>query len=125
MLSMPSHIDRYEEICVLSARMVNAARSGEWDLLIALESRVAAMRDRMMAEPEVVSGAAMAAPEIARKRGLIQQLLDDDAEIRRYTEPWMEHVRKLLGDHGRRRRVQQAYAATDSPDTAFDRVSRS
>lgn len=124
MLSMGSHIDRYEEACAVSARMVNAARSGEWDLLIALEARVAAMRDRMMAEPEEIPDAATAAPEIARKRRLIQQLLDDDAEIRRYTEPWMEHVRKLLGDQGRRRRVQQAYAATDTPDSGFDGLSR-
>lgn len=123
MLSMPSHIDRYEEVCALSSRMVNAARSGEWDLLIALEARVAAVRDLMIAEPEELD-AATAAPEIAQKRRLIQQLLDDDAEIRRHTEPWMEHVRKLLGDHGRRRRVQQAYAATDSPDSSFDGVSR-
>ncbi|WP_294989926.1 flagellar protein FliT [Sulfuritalea sp.] len=124
MLSMPSHIDRYEEACALSARMVRAARSGEWDLLIALEARVAALRDGMMAESEASPEERLVAPEIARKRGLIQQLLDDDAEIRRHTEPWMEHVRKLLGDHGRRRRVQQAYGATDSPDPGFDSVSR-
>ncbi|MBL8477760.1 MAG: flagellar protein FliT [Sterolibacteriaceae bacterium] len=121
---MPSHIDRYEEACALSARMVRAARSGEWDLLIALEARVAALRDGMMAESEASPEERLVAPEIARKRGLIQQLLDDDAEIRRHTEPWMEHVRKLLGDHGRRRRVQQAYGATDSPDPGFDSVSR-
>lgn len=124
MLSMPNHIDRYEEVCALSARMVSAARAGEWDLLIALEARVAALRDRMMAETDASPDAAMIGPELARKRGLIQQLLDDDAEIRRYTEPWMEHVRKLLGDHGRRRRVQQAYAATDGPDSRFDGIPR-
>lgn len=124
MLSMPSHIDRYEEACALSARMVRAARSGEWDLLIALEARVAALRDGMIAESEASPAETLVAPEIARKRGLIQQLLDDDAEIRRHTEPWMEHVRKLLGDHGRRRKLQQAYAATDSHDSGFDGVSR-
>jgi flagellar protein FliT len=47
---------------------------------------------------------------------LIERILDDDAEIRRHTEPWMEHVRHLLGDNRRLRELQRAYAvATMAP----------
>ncbi|MDP2822978.1 MAG: flagellar protein FliT [Sulfuritalea sp.] len=125
MLSMPAKIDRYEEICSLSARMVNAARSGDWDLLITLESRVAALRDEMIAETDQGREAMASSPEVDRRRGLIQQILVDDAEIRRHTEPWMEHVRQLLGGHSRRRKVQQAYAATDGgADLGVENKSR-
>ena len=120
MASMAHHIDRYEEACAVSAQMVGAARAGDWDLLIDLEARIAAWRDAMMAEPEPAPGNGLDGSQAARKRRLIRQLLDDDAEIRRYTEPWKEHVRALLGDHVRRRRVQQAYAATDTPVSPFD-----
>jgi flagellar protein FliT len=48
---------------------------------------------------------------MARKRSLIQRILEDDAEVRRHTEPWMEHVRQFLGDGLRRRDVEKAYAA--------------
>ncbi len=80
----------------------------------------------MMAEPRSSPGAAMVAPEIARKRGLIQQLLDDDAEIRRHTEPWMEHVRKLLGGPWSPPPGAASLCGADStPDTGFESVSRS
>ena len=45
------------------------------------------------------------APERTLKAALIQRVLDDDAEIRRHTEPWMEKVRQLLGGTAKRRRV--------------------
>ena len=99
MLSMPAHIDRYEEMSVLSARMVDAARSGDWDGLVTLERHVAALRDSLASTGAPLPDSLEAAPETARMRGLIQKILDDDAEVRRHTEPWMEHVRLLLSGH--------------------------
>jgi hypothetical protein len=52
-----------------------------------------------------------AAVDLARKRSLIQRILEDDAEVRRHTEPWMEHMRQYLGNGVRRRDVEKAYAA--------------
>jgi flagellar protein FliT len=46
--------------------------------------------------------------DIALKRNLIQRILDDDAEVRRHTEPWMERVRHFLGDAERMRYIKQA-----------------
>ena len=105
---MPSQIELYEEMSLLSARMVEAARAGEWDNLIELEHGVTTLRNTLMAIPE--DGTAPAT-DLARRRSLIQRILEDDAEVRRHTEPWMEHVRKYLGDSVRRRDVEKAYAA--------------
>jgi flagellar protein FliT len=46
---MPSQIDLYEEMSLLSARMVDAARAGEWDSLIELERDVTGLRNALMA----------------------------------------------------------------------------
>lgn len=119
MLSMLDQIDLYEEIRALSAEMVDAARLNDWERLVALERSVAALRDELVANAGLDQDAAASATEIDHKRGLIRQILEDDAEIRCHTEPWMEHVRQFLGSQGRRRQVQHAYAATDSTPDGF------
>ena len=105
---MPSQIELYEEMSLLSSRMVDAARAGEWDNLIELELGVAGLRNALMATPEDSSAPGA---DLDRRRNLIQRILEDDAEVRRHTEPWMEHVRKYLGNSARRRDVEKAYAA--------------
>ncbi|HLA34448.1 MAG TPA: flagellar protein FliT [Rhodocyclaceae bacterium] len=113
---MPSQIELYEEMSQLSSRMVEAARANNWDNLIELERGVAALRDTLMTNPDFEddlkiegSDKARTAMDIARKRLLIQRILDDDAEVRRHTEPWMEQVRNYLGFRNQRRDVQKAY----------------
>lgn len=91
---MPSQIELYEEICALSQRMVSAAQANDWTALVELEQRVASLRDELTAGGEKFS---LSTPELLHKHGLIQQILKDDAEIRRHTEPWMERIRYLLG----------------------------
>lgn len=104
---MPRNIELYEEICALSERMVNAAQCGQWDELVDLEHRVAALRDTLLAADDD----ALTPADAERKRALIQRILADDAEVRRHTEPWMEQVRKFLGAGARARRVTEAYRA--------------
>jgi flagellar protein FliT len=104
---MPSQIDLYQEMCLLSSRMVYAARAGEWDSLIDLERDVTSLRNTLMATPD---DGHVPAGDLARKHSLIQRILEDDAEVRRHTEPWMEHVRQFLGDGVRRRDVGKTCA---------------
>jgi flagellar protein FliT len=104
---MPSQIELYEEIGALSARMVAAARSHDWETLIELERNVAALRDTLMTADDNLP----LPGDGARKRTLIQQILQDDAEVRRHTEPWMEQVRQFLGTANRRQQVERAYGA--------------
>ena len=104
MLRMPSQIETYKEICALSAQMVEAARANDWDKLVHLERHVAKLRDSLMGDDDSIS---LSHLDIDMKHGLIQQILDDDAEIRRHTEPWMEQVRRFLGGHSTRERVER------------------
>ena len=96
---MPSQIELYEEMSRLSSRMVEAARSGDWDNLIELEQGVSGLRNILMTTPE---DSTAPATDQARKSSLIQSILEDDAEIRRHTEPWMEQLCRLLNGQGLR-----------------------
>ncbi|TRZ92693.1 MAG: flagellar protein FliT [Rhodocyclaceae bacterium] len=103
---------------LLSSRMVEAARASDWDSLIELERRIAGLRTTLMAVPEDSNALA---PDSAHKRALIQRILEDDAEVRRHTEPWMERLRQFLGDRTDYRELQQgcAVAAEDSSAAGF------
>lgn len=109
MLSMPTQIEIYEDMSALSAKMVEAARAQDWDHLVNLEKLVSALRDILVAEED---NGALSITEIEQKRSLIQRILEDDAEIRRHTEPWMEHVRQFLGGEAMRKNVERAYGAS-------------
>jgi flagellar protein FliT len=110
MIEMASQIEIYEELALLSARMVEAARLGLWNDLIALEQQVSALRKTLSADEDPNAG--LDGVELMRKATLIQKVLDDDAEIRRFTEPWMEQVRAYLGSGAKRRQIAQAYGST-------------
>lgn len=102
---MPSQIDLYQQMRTLSSRMVDAARANDWDQLVDLERHVASLRSTLLSDENT----ALAPGELAEKRRLIQDILQDDAEVRRHTEPWMEQVRCFLGDTRQKKRVDQAY----------------
>ncbi len=99
MLLMPSQTTLYEEMSILSAQMVEAARANDWDRLIALEQAVAKLRAMLMND----DNNALTESELESKTRLIQRILEDDAEVRRHTEPWMERLRHFLGDAAKKR----------------------
>ena len=115
MRCMPSQIELYEEMRLLSSRMVAAARASDWDSLIELERRIAGLRNTLMAVPEDSNAPAT---DLASKRSLIQRILEDDAEVRRHTEPWMERLRQFLGDGTHYRKIQQGCAAATEDSSA-------
>jgi flagellar protein FliT len=108
MLLMASQIETYQQMSALSAAMVEAARAQEWEKLVTLEESVAALRNSLMQDDDPAAN--LSESERNLKAALIQRILDDDAEVRRHTEPWMEHVRRFLGEGNTRRRVENAYA---------------
>lgn len=89
-----SRLALYETISGISGDMVDAAAAGDWDRLVQLERSIACLRNRLCVED---SQAKLSADERDRKVYLIKRILADDREIRSYTEPWMEQVRRLLG----------------------------
>ena len=107
MLSMIRQIEIYEEMRALSTQMVEAARTHDWEALVALEKKVSEFRDTLIAESG--DNSTMTLDDKASMATAIQRILDNDAEIRRHTEPWMEHVRKFLGDTATKRQVDRAY----------------
>lgn len=109
MASMPSQIEIYEEMSALSTRMVEAARASDWDNLIELEKSVSTLRNVLMADEDPNSN--LTHEESLRKAAIIQRILDDDAEIRRHTEPWMEQLRAYLSSGSKKRQVARAYGA--------------
>lgn len=106
MLLMPTQLSLYQEMGILSTRMVEAARAQDWDTLINLEHSVAALRDSLLNEDD---NSNLSSSALKLKSELIQRILADDAEVRRHTEPWMEQVRKFLGSGAKQRQVEQAY----------------
>lgn len=97
---MPSQIMLYQEMNALSSCMAAAARARDWETLVRLERSVAALRDSLQDNDDSLSDA-----ELQQKSQLIQRILDDDAEIRRHTEPWMDIVCRFLGEDARQRRL--------------------
>lgn len=117
MLPVFDQLAIYEEMCTFSGRMVTAAQANDWDKLIALESRVAALRDKLMHE-EGNAVLALSLAESERKSVMIRKILEDDTEIRHHIEPWMENVRPFLGSQTQRKKLQKTYAAADAtPDS--------
>lgn len=109
MLSMASQIKIYEQMRVLSAQMVEAAQLADWDRLVVLEKSVSALRDTLMRQDGIAD---ISRDEAQRKAELIGGILEDDAEIRRHTEPWMEKIRLFLGGAAKKRQVERAYGAS-------------
>ncbi|CAG0945097.1 MAG: hypothetical protein EFKGCFLK_02515 [Rhodocyclaceae bacterium] len=98
----------YESMSAISARMVEAAGDCDWDRLTQLEQDCAGLARRLEAAGEP---APLTEAERARKMAMIRQILADDAEVRRHVEPWMEQVRRYLGDGARERSLRRAYGA--------------
>jgi flagellar protein FliT len=86
----------YQEMNALSSRMAAAARAGDRESLNRLARSVAGLRQSLQENDDNLS-----ATELQQKAALIQRILDDDAEIRRHTEPWMENLCRFLGETAR------------------------
>jgi flagellar protein FliT len=101
-------IDLYRSVAEASERMLAAARTGDWDGLIAAEQecsrRVAVLREHPMANTQ------MATPALTRDRfDILSEILAHDAEIRELTAPRMKVLEDLIAGGHRARRVGQAY----------------
>ena len=102
-------LDTYGSIAVKSGQMLDAARNSDWARLIALEQDCRALTETLQ---RVDRGAALPdAAYLQRKAELIRKVLDDDAQIRKFTEPWMAQLEAYLGKARLAQRLRMAYAA--------------
>lgn len=109
MLSSQEVINLYETVAVITDQMLTAARNGDWDQLVELESRCAShVATLQSSEPPMP----LQGENRERKVKIIRKILADDREIRNLTEPWMAHLSKLINSAGTERKLSQAYGAS-------------
>jgi flagellar protein FliT len=103
-------LSTYEGIARITAQMLAAARSGEWDALVQLERKCSALFSGLMSSEE---NRPRSVDFQRRKAGLIRRVLDDDAEIRLLVEPWLAQLSTLIGHTGKQRRLSEAYRTAE------------
>jgi flagellar protein FliT len=101
-------IQTYEAILAVTRDMLEAARRGEWDLLVEREQACRLLVDRLMAAR---TGAALEPEARRRKVEILRSVLADDAEIRNLTQPWLARLQHLMASAGQERRLHAAYGA--------------
>lgn len=107
-------IDHYVSIAEASGRMVNAARSSDWEALVTAEEecarRIAALQDHQGAAALPADGSGLpTAPEAQERIQLLSRILAHDAEIRGLTEPWLRQLEQLLAGSSREHLRHSAY----------------
>ena len=106
-MSEQEHIlDVYGSISTVTGQMVDAARKSDWDRLIALEHDCRTLIEKLKRSE---AGANAGAHFVQRKVALIRKVLADDAEVRKFTEPWMTKLENYLGNARQEHKLRRAY----------------
>jgi flagellar protein FliT len=106
-MSKQEHIlDIYGSIATVTGKMVDAARRSDWDRLVALEHDC---RDLIETLKQSDAGANAGAQFVQRKVAFIRKVLADDAEVRKFTEPWMTKLEAYLGNARQEHKLRRAY----------------
>lgn len=98
----------YRALRETSARMLALARSGEWEALVEQESRylVQVERIRRMDAQQSLSG-----ERAASKAALLEQILEQDMEIRQCLVSRRDELGRLIGNSRRQQSLNRAYGA--------------
>lgn len=83
----------YEAIEQASADMLAAARTGNWDQVVKLESACVLLISQLK---HAARGKQLAPEEAQLKSRIMQRILVNDAEIRHLAEPWLEDLDNLM-----------------------------
>lgn len=82
-------IDYYKSIEESSLRMLDAARSQDWEQVVRCEGVCAVLIEQL----RMCSRSQELLPEQRReKTQIMQRILHNDAQIRYLAEPWLEHL---------------------------------
>jgi flagellar protein FliT len=91
-------LHRYEEIALASREMLEAAQRGDWELVATIEGRCCALIAKLKA---AARAEALNPAEKQRRIALLRAILEDDAQIRVRSEPWLRDLEALIGPAGR------------------------
>jgi flagellar protein FliT len=99
-------LEVYENVAAITTRMLEAARTGDWEQLAELESRCSRQVATLQKydAPHTLTGASR-----DKKVEIIRKILADDQEIRSITQPWMKQLTALMHSTGTERKLSQAY----------------
>lgn len=89
---MPSALlDFYKAIEDSSVRMLEAARVQDWDSVVRYEGACAVLIEqlRFCARQQQLDG-----PARVEKSRIMRRILQNDAQIRYLTEPWLDHAER-------------------------------
>jgi flagellar protein FliT len=96
----------YENVALITDKMLNAAKSEDWDLLIELETHCSThVKTLQMNETQDELTEEMR----QRKVNVIKKILADDREIRVLTEPWMEQLSQIMQSSQSSRLLTKTY----------------
>jgi len=101
-------ISLYENVANITSNMLEAARSGNWELLEQLENDCSS-RVQIIRESEITFD--LPAEMRDKKVRIIKKILADDKEIRDITEPWMAELSDLMKNSSTSRKLSNAYGA--------------
>jgi flagellar protein FliT len=99
-------LEVYESVADTTRQMVDAARTGDWDRLAALESHCSMQVATLKKHDASIT---LTGANRDKKVEIIRKILADDKEIRTITEPWMKQLTALMQSTGTERKLSQAY----------------
>jgi flagellar protein FliT len=83
----------YQAIEASSVKMLDAARQHDWDTMTELESACAAQIEHLRLRGRVEE---LSPQTRAEKSKIMLRILRNDAQIRHFAEPWVEHLGRNL-----------------------------
>ena len=101
----------YEAILATTSKMLAAAQNSEWDELVSLEQECRQLAEILIKKD---SEPILDKELLQKKVKIIHQILDDDAQIKAITEPWMTRLQNILSANEHTRSLQQAYQPIDN-----------
>ncbi len=89
-------LDYYKSIEESSRKMLDAAKSQDWDQVVRCEGVCAVLIEQL----RVRSRSEQLLPELrSEKTRIMQRILFNDAQIRYLAEPWLEHLDEKSSEH--------------------------
>lgn len=82
-------IDYYRAIETSSARMLDAARSEDWEEVVRCEGVCAVLIEQLRQQAR---GEQLSPAQRTEKARIMQRILLNDAQIRYLAEPWLAHM---------------------------------
>ena len=86
-------IDYYKAIEDSSARMLDAARSEDWEQVVRFEGACAVLIEQLRARAHTEQ---LMPEQRAEKTRIMQRILNNDAQIRYLAEPWLSHCEQNM-----------------------------